>query len=187
MNNQILVIYDFKILHDIIDELKIDINFDIINVNNKKKLENIDLSHKNFLIISKKKLNFFQNQIVLENLPIEFLKLLEYININFLKIKYGQQSEINIGDYKLNLNSRIISKAEKFLNLTERETKIISFLNNSKKPIKISQLQTEVWGHNSKLETHTVETHIYRLRKKINEKFNDNNFIKSLKLGYSIK
>ena len=73
------------------------------------------------------------------------------------------------------------------LDLTEREANIIVFLNNSKKPVKISKLQTEVWGHNSKLETHTVETHIYRLRKKINDVFEDKNFIKSSKFGYIIK
>ena len=58
--------------------------------------------------------------------------------------------------------------------------------NFMEKPVKISKLQTEVWGHNSKLETHTVETHIYRLRKKINNIFEDNNFIKSFKSGYII-
>ena len=67
----------------------------------------------------------------------------------------------------LNLNSRKIFSNEISLDLTEREANIIIFLNNSKKPVKISELQTEVWGHNSKLETHTVERHIYRLRKKI--------------------
>ena len=103
-----------------------------------------------------------------------------------LKKKYNQQSEINLGPYKLNLNSRKIFSNEISLDLTEREANIIIFLNNSKKPVKISELQTEVWGHNSKLDTHTVETHIYRLRKKINNIFNDNNFIKSSKLGYTI-
>ena len=76
---------------------------------------------------------------------------------------------------------------KKSLNLTEREANIIIFLYNSKKPVKISKLQTEVWGHNSKLETHTVETHIYRLRKKINNSFSDENFIKSSKAGYIIQ
>ena len=70
--------------------------------------------------------------------------------------------------------------------MTEREANIVIFLYKSNKPVKITKLQTEVWGHNSKLETHTVETHIYRLRKKINDIFNDNNFIKSSKLGYTI-
>ena len=71
--------------------------------------------------------------------------------------------------------------------MTEREANIIFFLKKSKKPVNVSELQKEVWGHNLKLETHTVETHIYRLRKKINNVFNDNNFIKSSRSGYTIK
>ena len=90
-----------------------------------------------------------------------------------------------IGNYKLDLNSRKISNKFCHLNLTEREANILIFLNNSKEPVKISKMQTEVWGHNLKLETHTVETHIYRLRKKIKDVFGDDNLIKSSKLGYS--
>ena len=70
--------------------------------------------------------------------------------------------------------------------MTEREIEIIIFLNQSKSAQNIESLQKQVWGHNLNLETHTVETHIYRLRKKILEKFKDNNFIKSVKEGYSI-
>ena len=76
---------------------------------------------------------------------------------------------------------------EKSLQLTEKEMKIISFLNNSKGPVKINKLQSEVWGYKSKLETHTVETHVYRLRKKVEKKFNDKSFIISLKNGYKIE
>ena len=65
--------------------------------------------------------------------------------------------------------------------------KIISFLNNFKGPVNINKLQSEVWGYKSKLETHTVETHIYRLRKKVEKKFNDKSFIISLKNGYKIE
>ena len=72
------------------------------------------------------------------------------------------------------------------ISLTEKEAKIIIFLYNNKKPSSIVDLQKEVWGHKSKLETHTVETHIYRLRKKIEKKFNDKIFITSLKSGYKI-
>ncbi len=72
------------------------------------------------------------------------------------------------------------------LNLTEKEADIVLYLKNSQKPVTINQLQVEVWGHSSKLETHTVETHIYRLRKKISDMFNDYNFIKSSKSGYNI-
>ena len=70
------------------------------------------------------------------------------------------------------------------LSLTEKEAKIVVFLNNSKNPVPITDLQKEVWDHKSKLETHTVETHIYRLRKKINDKFTDEKFILNNKSGY---
>ena len=73
------------------------------------------------------------------------------------------------------------------LSLTEKETEIIIFLSNSDKPKSIQELQTEVWGYKSKLETHTVETHVYRLRKKIHKFFQDDNFIISSKMGYQLK
>ena len=184
MNNQNLVIYDFKILYEILREINNYINFKLISVD---KVSDLNLKDQNdYLLISNKKIKNVENQITLNNFPIDIIKLIESINVKFLKKKYSQQSDIDIGDYKLNLNSRKIFNGTKSLNLTEREANIIIYLNNSKKPVKISKLQTEVWGHNSKLETHTVETHIYRLRKKINDIFEDNNFIKSSKSGYLI-
>ena len=96
------------------------------------------------------------------------------------------QSDINIGEYKLNLNSKEIIKNSKKLDLTEREANLIMYLNSSPSPVKIDQLQKEVWDYGVKLDTHTVETHIYRLRKKIKDKFLDENFIESTKEGYSI-
>ena len=184
MNNQNLVIYDFKILYEILREINNYINFKLISID---KVSDLNLKDQNdYLLISNKKIKNVENQITLNNFPIDIIKLIESINIKFLKKKYSQQSDIDIGDYKLNLNSRKIFNGTKSLNLTEREANIVVYLNNSKKPVKISKLQTEVWGHNSKLETHTVETHIYRLRKKINDIFEDNNFIKSSKSGYVI-
>ena len=184
MNNENLVIYDFKILYEILSEINNYINFKLISVD---KISDLNLKDQNdYLLISNKKVKNIENQITLNNFPIDIIKLIESINIKFLKKKYSQQSDIDIGDYKLNLNSRKIFNGTKSLNLTEREANIVIYLNNSKKPVKISKLQTEVWGHNSKLETHTVETHIYRLRKKINDIFEDNNFIKSSKSGYVI-
>ena len=79
-----------------------------------------------------------------------------------------------------------MNKDSQNLSLTEKEAKIIIYLNKSKKPKSIFDLQKEVWDHKSKLETHTVETHIYRLRKKIEKKFNDKIFISSLKGGYKL-
>tara|TARA_B100001564_G_scaffold140890_1_gene118237 strand:+ start:200 stop:754 length:555 start_codon:yes stop_codon:yes gene_type:complete len=184
MNNENLVIYDFKILYEILSEINNYINFKLISVDKISDLNLID--QNNYLLISNRKIKNVENQITLNNFPIDITKLIESINVKFLKKKYSQQSDIDIGEYKLNLNSRKIFNGTKSLNLTEREANIVIYLNNSKKPVKISKLQTEVWGHNSKLETHTVETHIYRLRKKINDIFEDNNFIKSSKSGYVI-
>ena len=184
MNNQTLVIYDFKILYEILSELDNHINFSLLHT---KKLSDLNfITSNDYLIISSKKQNI-ENQIIIDPLPIDINKLVELINIKFLKKKYNQQSEIDLGNYKLNLNSRKIFNKKNSINLTEREANIIIFLYNSKKPVKISKLQTEVWGHNSKLETHTVETHIYRLRKKIYKIFKDENFIISKKNGYQIK
>ena len=186
MNNQTLVIYDFDTLYQILKEIDNYLNFKLINVDKNKLDKQNVFNMDNFLIASNKKINDIDNNIVIDQLPIELSKLVENININFLKKKYNQQSDIYLGPYKLNLNSRKIFNEDKFINLTEREANIIFFLKNSKKPVNISKLQTEVWGHNSKLETHTVETHIYRLRKKILNVFKDNNFIKSSKSGYII-
>ncbi|MFL2887045.1 MAG: helix-turn-helix domain-containing protein [Candidatus Pelagibacter sp.] len=187
MNKQHLIIYDFAELFFILNEIKSNLNFQLLNVS---KQEFIDLKIKysnSHLIIAKKKIPNLTNQIVLDNLPLKISKIIETININFLKNKFNQQSEIDLGLYKLNLNTRKMFNNKIDLNLTEKEAEIIIFLKKSEKSVSIDKLQTEVWGHSSKLETHTVETHIYRLRKKINDKFNNNDFIKSTKSGYKIK
>ena len=186
MNNQTLVIYDFKVLYEILKEMEGNLSFSLININ-KNEIDKLNSFNKNnFLIISNKKIKSIGSNIIMDIFPIEISKLIESLNIKFLKKKYNQQSEIDLGNYKLDLNSRKIFNNEKVLSLTERESDIVVFLKNSKKPVTILKLQTEVWGHNSKLDTHTVETHIYRLRKKINDTFKDINFIRSSKSGYII-
>tara|TARA_B100001996_G_scaffold244844_1_gene189584 strand:- start:265 stop:828 length:564 start_codon:yes stop_codon:yes gene_type:complete len=187
MNKQNLIIYDFNELFSILNEIKNDLNFNLLNVSKKEyselKLDNLD----SFLIVTKNKTPILENKILLNNLPLKLTKIIEIININFLKNKFIQQSDIDLGSYKLNLNSRKMFDDKKELNLTEKEADIIIFLKKSQKSVSIDELQTEVWGHSSKLDTHTVETHIYRLRKKISKKFNNDSFIKSTKLGYNIK
>ena len=115
-----------------------------------------------------------------------------YLEINnsnyvFFVGESDEQNNIKIGSYFINLNSRVMILESKSLQLTEKEVKIISFLNASEYPTSINKLQSEVWGYKSKLETHTVETHVYRLRKKIEKKFKDKSFIISLKNGYKIE
>ena len=186
MNKQNLIIYDFDELFSILNEIKKDLNFNLIKVS-KQEFSNLNLQHDINLILSKKEISKVQNQVIFNNLPLKISKIIETININFLKIKFNQQSDIDLGNYKLNLNSRKMFDEEKELSLTEKEADIIIFLKNSKKSVSIDELQTHVWGHSSILETHTVETHIYRLRKKIGKKFNNKEFIISTKQGYNIK
>ena len=187
MNKQNLIIYDFIELFYILNEIKNNLNFNLLNVSKKEfselKLDNLS----SFLIITKNKVPDLDNQIVFDNYPLRISKIIETININFLKNRFNQQSDIDLGFYKLNLNSRKMFDDKNELNLTEKEADIIIFLKKSEKSVSIDELQTEVWGHSSKLDTHTVETHIYRLRKKISNKFNNDDFIKSTKSGYNIK
>ena len=186
MNKQNLIIYDFDELFSILNEIKKELNFNLIKVS-KQEFSDLNLQLNSYLVVSKKEILNIQNQVTFKKLPLKISKIIETININFLKIKFNQQSDIDIGNYKLNLNSRKMFGEDKELSLTEKEADIIIFLKNSKKPLSINDLQTHVWGHSSKLETHTVETHIYRLRKKISNKFNNSEFIKSTKLGYNIE
>ena len=145
----------------------------IVKSQSKKLLDHIK--------VDKRKIIYF------ESLPLSLTKLVEKINILLIQQRYDYQSKINIKNYILDLNSRTIVNNNKYLKLTEKEIDIILFLNDSKKPEKTNVLQSKVWGYSQELETHTVETHIYRLRKKIRDSFNDENFILSLDDGYSIK
>tara|TARA_Y100000816_G_C25929331_1_gene484610 strand:- start:227 stop:799 length:573 start_codon:yes stop_codon:yes gene_type:complete len=186
MNNQILFIYDSRPLFDIFNELKDTLSFNVVFLS-KKEIEHDNIHHsQNFLIISVKRDLNLPNIIKIEKFPINFFKLLEKININFLKQKFSKQSNINIGKYNLNTNSRNIILNNVKLKLTEKEINTIIYLLEKKTPVKIGELQEKVWGYNFKLETHTVETHIHRLRKKIKEKFLDSELIVSNKNGYQI-
>ena len=182
--DQFLIVYKSPILFSILNEIKNNLNFNIKHYKNEQLRE--DFSKKNMVVITELKKIKFENQIKVEEFPINIQKLIEIINVQFLKNKFNQQNSLKVGEYSLNLNSRTISYLNKTLSLTEKEIKIITFLKNLKKPVSVEKLQSEVWGYKSKLETHTVETHVYRLRKKIEKNFNDKSFIMSLKNGYKI-
>ena len=186
MNHKKLIIYEYDSLFNILNEIKENLNFELVRAQENDFQNIVSNLNSDFLIVSKNNLEKINNQIILKDLPIKMSKIIELINVQFLKNKFNLQSNINIGSYNLNLNSRKIIKNDIDLDLTERETNIIIYLNKSKIPVKIDELQKEVWGYGSELETHTVETHIYRLRKKMKEKFRDENFISSLKNGYKI-
>ena len=180
-----LIIFRYKELFNILEEIKENFEFKLEFYENERELENLENDNlSDYLVIAKKKLSNLKKQIIIEKPPININDLIQTLNINFLKSKFIEQSKIDLGRYNLDLNSRILKQNEKELELTEKESSILIFLKQSKDPVKIDQLQEKVWGYNSELETHTVETHVYRLRKKINDKFYDNEFIISDKKGY---
>ncbi len=187
MNTQNLIIYKFNELYHILEELGLDLNFKITFVDNENSLNEKVKNLHNHLIISNKKYSHTGNQFVLDNLPINIFKLVEKINIEFLKIHFNSQSEVKVDNYTIDLNSREMLKNNIKLKLTEKEINTIIYLSKSKTPVSIDELQDKVWSYQSDMETHTVETHIYRLRKKILNTFDDNGFIVSKKNGYQIK
>ena len=174
-------------LYDIIEELSLDLNFNISLIKDENSLNQATKNYNNYLVVSKKKYPNIRNQFVLDNKPIKIFKLIEKINIEFLKIKFNSQSQVKVKKYTIDLNSREILIQDIKLKLTEKEINTITYLSNSNKPVSIDELQQMVWSYQSDIETHTVETHIYRLRKKILNTFNDNEFIISKKNGYQIK
>ena len=185
MNVQNLIVCDSKVIFNILQEIKEKLNCNLFFKTEQELSKIEDL--KNYIVLSDKNIKNIDNQILIEDVPIRINKLLEIINISFLKVNFNFQSEINIGYYKMNLNSRTLFKQSEKIDLTEKETLVILHLKGRDEACSVNELQKLVWKQSSNLETHTVETHIYRLRKKIKDKFNDDNFIASLKDGYKIE
>jgi hypothetical protein len=187
VSTQKLIIYKFKTLYNILEELSLDLNFNIISVDDEKSLKNEVENLNHYLIISYKIFSNIDNQFDLDNTPINIFQLIEKVNIEFLKIKFNSQSELKINNYFIDLNSRELFMNNIKVRLTEKEINTIIYLFKSDKPVSVEELQEKVWDYQSDIETHTVETHIYRLRKKILTIFNDSQFIISKKNGYQIK
>ena len=197
MFEQKIHIINFKILFDILEEIKSNLSFEVIyHVDQNKFIDSLSINNwKNSLILTKKIDLKLKSQKCLDKRqlievykkPVSIIKFIDNLNINLIKQNYNFQSNINIRNYFLNLNSRVLSCKKIQLKLTQKEIDIILFLNQNTQPQSINTLQNLVWKYESDLETHTVETHIYRLRKKIKEHFNDDSFIISEDQGYLIK
>ena len=191
---QNLFIINFNSLYEILDQIKENLPFNIENyITDKDFLEKSDIDLKNSVIISKINIKLLcekgiddKNFLDLNLFPIPLNKLVELINIQLMKLRFNHQSKINIKDYELNLNSKFISKEGLSLRLTEKEIEIILYLNETETKHDVADLQKNIWGYSEDMETHTVETHIYRLRKKIDDKFKDANFILSRQNVYFI-
>ena len=179
-----------KIFFEIINELKLFSKFGI------KFYDNHDLymgdSNKENQIAL-----FFDNPLnlkiksegkILENVKIPFkvVELEKKITLLIAKDKFKKNSLINISGYIIDKNERKIKKNNLELKLSEKEINFLIQFNESKGPISKNLVLKNVWNYSADSQTHTVETHIHRLRKKILEKFGDNNFIKNNNKGYYI-
>ena len=194
MNKQKIYAVNSLNLYNILEEIKDFLNFNVEYINlkeiTKKDFENNkDFKNSLFLILNSEELKAEKilnprNIIQLNSLPISLSKLIEKINVSSLKFNFQSQSKIEVKNYIIDINGRKIIKDKNELKLTEREIEIILFLLNKEHPQNVDALQTEIWKQKKELDTHTVETHIYRLRKKMSEKFDDGDFIKSNELGY---
>jgi len=191
---QNVFIINFNSLYEILDEIKENLPFKIIKIENEEDFEKkLDLVRFDYLVIAKTDHKLLLNDnithkifLVFNDLPLSFKKLLELINIKLIKLKFNEQSKITIKGYELNLNSKFFSKGNLKLKLTEKEIEIIFYLNDKKIKHNVADLQKNIWDYSTNMETHTVETHIYRLRKKISDLFKDEKFILSHKNGYFI-
>jgi len=191
---QNVFIINFNSLYEILEEIKENLSFTITKIEDEEDFKKkFDLDRLDHLVISKTDHKLLLNDNInaknflnFNDLPLSFKKLIELINIKLIKLKFNQQSKIIIKGYELNLNSKFLSKSNLKLKLTEKEIEIILYLNSKKIKHNVADLQKNIWGYAANMETHTVETHIYRLRKKISDLFKDKKFILSHKNGYFI-
>jgi hypothetical protein len=195
MIKQNVYIINYTPLYEILYEIKDNLSFNIIKFENEDNfISSFDSNTTNSLIISTSSKNLLIDKKINENsffnisdFPLPLNKLLELINIRLIKLKFNHQSKIKIKGYELNLNSKFFIKNGLSLKLTEKEIEIILYLNQIKTVCNVQDLQKNIWGYSVDIETHTVETHIYRLRKKFFNSFEDENFITTEKNGYQIK
>jgi DNA-binding response OmpR family regulator len=193
MINNHLTILGSEAFSNILNELEFS---NTINDNNKKFLikiifaENLKIKQvKNYLLenepaiifvthkdyLKKNNLHLLDFHVCLE-LPIEIISLKEIINILITKYSFFKKSKIIIKDYEIDCNRRIVTKKKVNIKLTEKELELILTLNKNNGLNKSSLLKS-IWKHNYVLETHALETHLHRLRKKIYKYFKDENFI----------
>jgi hypothetical protein len=194
MTKQNIFIINFNSLYEILEEIKENLSFNIIKHDDEDDFIKYNYANlNNFLIITKSNKKLLTNKnltkknfLDLSIFPLSINKLIELINIQLIKLKFNLQAKVMINGYELNLNSKFLSKDNLSLKLTEKEIEIILYLNENKSKHDVLDLQKNIWGYSAGMETHTVETHIYRLRKKLSNKFNDVELILTDPNGYFI-
>ena len=172
------IIEEFNLNHDVIlfheDALKYKKNVEIINESNSLK------------IYATNKRDTSNNYDAVMELPLTLKEINSLVEGITVKKIFSKNSSIKIKNYFLNKNEKKLSKENIEIILTEREVQLLELLLKYNKPISKNKILSSVWNYAPDADTHTIETHIYRLRKKINDKFSDNNFILNTKNGYSL-
>ncbi len=207
MNNYTISIFDNKIFFEILKEVKLFSKFKIKNHTDLDSCIN-EASQENQIVIFFKD---YLNQIKISSFPIIFISnskktinesskfVIEELKIPFkisdfekkiisviARSQFKKNSFINLNGYIIDKNERKIKKNNMELQLSEKEVNFLILFAESNEPISRNFVLQNVWNYSQETETHTIETHIHRLRKKILDKFKDNNFIKNNKKGYYI-
>ena len=176
--------FGFNLFFNNVDQKKI--NAVILDVENiKKSLPNPRIPK--ILIQESTKTNITKREYYLViKLPLNIVQFNQDVINVCKKFEFDTNSLINIKDYVLDKNQRVLKKNNTILKITEKEIKFIEILNSSTSPLNREFILKNIWNYSSETDTHTIETHIYRLRQKIKNQFNDNHFIKNSKKGYSL-
>ena len=162
-----------------------NINAVICDSDNSKKILNSNVKKPKILIQENNKKNLHQKMFSLVvKLPLDVVEFNQDIINLCKKFEFDNNSLIKIKDYFLDKNERVLKKEDIFLKITEKEIDFIEILHSSNKPLNRDFILKNIWNYSSDTDTHTVETHIYRLRQKIKNSFDDDNFIKNSKNGY---
>ena len=212
MSNLTISIFGNKIFLDIINEIKLfsefkikyyeDLDLCVKDAENQNLLVIFFVDKKDLSFLSKSKINNFpsilitkpsvsKNMVTTElneqlNMPFTILELEKKIISLIAKNEFKNNSLIRLNDYIINKNERKIKKRDLELRLSEKEINFLILFSKIREPISRNLVLKNVWNYSSESETHTVETHIHRLRKKISKKFGDDNFIKNNSKGYYI-
>ncbi len=212
MSNSTISIFGNKIFSEIINESKLFSNYKISHyedfdlcikdakIHNHLVIFLVTQENKNFfnkiksnniptiLIAKSSYLKGLMLDEVMEKLdmPVKMQELKKTITVLLAKYEFKKNSLIKLNDYTIDKNERKIKKDQLELQLSEKEINFLILFSKNNKPISKNSVLEKVWKYSSETETHTVETHIHRLRKKILEKFGDDNFIKNNNEGYYI-
>ena len=150
----------------------------------KNKLKFSNDSNCIKILFSPKNKNINSSLDAVIELPTTIKEINSMVENSVAKKKFNKNSSITIKNYLLDKNEKKLIKKNNFIILTEKEIQLLELFLNSNKPISKNKILSIVWHYSIDADTHTVETHIYRLRKKIIDKFSDEKFIFNNKEGY---